>query len=164
MSIDFNNRHCQTITSEKLFGLCDNDNHTPAFISINSVDDYWIAIVQNDNEIPIVFTAIDHCIEILRDCGDMESCCDCMLTYPNNIVFVELKNKHKKWMESGIGQLEKTIEIYSNNHNLSLFSKRRAFVANRKHPNFQVIEVEIKQRIFSKFRVRVMAEATIPIN
>ena len=159
MSVDFSKRACQTILAEPQFGIRDTP---PAYVTTENRDQ-WIAVVENPQYKEIVFTALDKCIENVRANGEDESSCDCMLTYEHNIIFIELKEKNKAWKNSGIEQLEKTIEIYERDAGLANYSKRRAFVANRKHPHFQVIETDIKQRLYQTYKVRVMAEAIIQI-
>ena len=95
MSINFFKSTCQSQTNQYKFGLCDDPNEDPAYIDID-IDDCskWIAIVENNQEIEVIFTAIDNCIEILRSDGTMDNRCDCMLTYNNHLIFVELKEKN----------------------------------------------------------------------
>lgn len=160
MSVNFFDAACQNSTAELRFGIRDTP---PAYITTTDAH-LWIATVENTMQKNISFTAVDKCVENLRENGEEESSCDCILTYEGNIVFIELKEKAKAWKNSGIEQLEKTIEIFSRDASLDLYPRRRAFVANRKHPNFHVIETDIKQKLYQTYKVRVMAEATIPIN
>src|SRR5580700_10320823 len=104
MSIDFLLEDCSELTREKRFGICDDDK-TPAYIDAGEDEDKWIATVVNNVPKEITFRAIDNCIEILRENGEMESKCDVMMTYENNIVFLELKDKHSDWKSSGIDQI-----------------------------------------------------------
>lgn len=160
MSINFFEAGCQDSSAAQRFGIRDTP---PAYITTTDPN-LWIATVENPTQKNISFTAVDKCIENIRDNGEDESSCDCILTYDGNIVFIELKEKTKAWKNSGIEQLEKTIEIYNRDAGLAGYARRRAYVANRKHPNFQVIETDIKQRLYQTYKVRVMAEATIHIN
>lgn len=61
MSINFFDPNCQNRTNQSEFGLCDDPSPTPAYIDIDisHKDEKWIAIVDNSNEIEIIFTAID---------------------------------------------------------------------------------------------------------
>jgi hypothetical protein len=162
MAIDFKANQCQRSTTSDEFGLCDKENKTPAYISHDN-NEPWNATVLNESQINVTFTAIDNCIDIFRPNGDMESRCDGMLTYPDNIVFVELKNQRANWISDGIEQLEATIDIYKDNENLMAVRKRRAVVANRKHPHFHEIENETMQKFFSKNKVRLHIGSTIKI-
>ena len=103
MKKDFFKKTCQEKTKEKQFGLIDLQDGTAASINIDrQAKAEWIAIVNNDNQAEITFTAIDNCIPIYRPNGDLESRCDRMLTHANNIDFVELKAVRQGWIEGGI--------------------------------------------------------------
>ena len=123
----------------------------------------WIANVKNNNEINVTFTAIDNCITIYRKKGEKERSCDGMLTYTDNIVFVELKEKRKNWITDGTEQLEKTISKFAQNHNLMSIKKRRAFLSNKKHPLFKHSHKEEMQKFHKKFKVRLIINNTIKL-
>jgi hypothetical protein len=159
---DFLNVECLTITNRQEFGICDGADHNMAFLDFDN-NTAWICQVVNSQMTGIEFRAIDFCIEAVRADGNMESNCDCMLTYPDNIVFIELKNKVQDWREAGMKQLESTILQFASNHDLKAFRHKRAFVANRRHPNFHVIDVSDRRRFFDKYRVRLNIEAKIEI-
>jgi len=99
MAIDFFNNRCQQATSEKIFGLCDEEGtQKPAYIDISNQDN-WIAEIENEDQKEVYFIAIDNCIEIWRDDDPtkMEKRCDGMLGYDgNNLIFVELKDRKLK--------------------------------------------------------------------
>ncbi|MFN5514695.1 MAG: hypothetical protein ACK5CA_08085 [Cyanobacteriota bacterium] len=97
----------------------------------------WIAIVENCNKIEVTFTRIDKCIEIRESDGKR---CDGMLTYEDCIIFIELKErkgKTREWVKDGDEQLRNTIDIFSNNHNISGYKNKKAYIANKKRPHFQ---------------------------
>lgn len=139
MGINFFEPCCQTITNEVVFGLCDDPppSNAPAYIdTTNSIG--WIATVQNANATEVTFTAIDHCIDIRRDNGEMDSRCDAMLIYEDKIIFVELKERNSgKWFKKAEDQLRATISTFGANNNLSSYSQKIAYVANKLKPNFQ---------------------------
>ncbi|QJB42844.1 hypothetical protein [Dolichospermum flos-aquae] len=58
MSINFFDANCQSQTNQYKFGLCDDPNEDPAYIDTD-IDDCskWIAIVENNQEIEVIFTA-----------------------------------------------------------------------------------------------------------
>ena len=109
------------------------------------------------------FGILDNCIHVLRDNGEMDSQCDAMMTYNETIVFVELKNKRKDWKSEGIDQIEATLIRFIDNHTKYYygFKKKKAFVANRKHPNFHEIENETMARFFGKYKIRLDIQAEI---
>jgi hypothetical protein len=139
MGINFFDQDCQTITNAVEFGLCDDPlpSNTPAYIdTTNSL--VWIATVCNANAAEVTFTAIDHCINIKRDNGESDSRCDAMLTYRATIIFVELKERNnRKWIKKSEDQLRITIDNFRANHDLSLYSYKTAYMANKLKPNFQ---------------------------
>lgn len=92
MSVNFFEATCRKTASDIKFGLCDDDNTEPAFIDTDHEDD-WIATVINSSAKVVSFTAIDNCIEILRDNGDMDSRCDVMLNYRKQFVVRGVENK-----------------------------------------------------------------------
>jgi hypothetical protein len=162
MSVNFFEIGCQEqpITAQ-IFGICDKKNEK-AFTKLQEPKT-WIATVENLNLISITFTAIDGCIKILRDDGSTEKRCDCMLTYTDNIVFVELKEVEKSWTTEAIKQLEITIKQFIAEHDISVYRHKRAFACNRKHPRFQVIEPSLKKRFFDTYRVRLNIQGLIKI-
>jgi hypothetical protein len=159
MSVNFFKAECQQQTAADEFGLCDNGPNSWAYLTEDK-QTTWICKVLNPVLHQVEFTAIDKCIHILRDDGNDESSCDCMLTYPENIVFLELTESGKRWKEESIAQIESTLERFPTNE-LARFRHKRAFVANRRHPDFHVIDVETKQRFFRQYRVRINVEAEI---
>lgn len=163
MSVNFFESACtESSINHEEFGLCDDENGTKAY-SDHVDQTKWIATVKNSNRENISFTAIDNCIDVFREDGTQEKRCDGMLTYPDNIVFVELKNQRKDWMRDGLIQLETTIQLFAANHALSAIKHKRGFVSNKKHPAFQVLQPELKRRFFDQYRVRISAFSTIDI-
>lgn len=86
----------------------------------------------NPNTRKIDFYAIDHCILLVNN-GKR---CDCMLYISNNqeLVFVELKMKRKRWFREGAEQIIATLE-HLQKESLGNISSIRAFVANKFRPN-----------------------------
>lgn len=164
MNINFYDANCQENGINYLrFGLCDDENGAVAYVNTDQ-EDKWIATVDNPNRVLLTFTAVDNCIEIKRANGEMENRCDGMLTYPDNIVFVELKNQRTGgWLTDGLEQLESTIIAFRKNHSLDKIKYKRAFVANKRRIHFHVLDSERKRRFFDKYRVRLSVEGSIRI-
>jgi hypothetical protein len=166
MSVDFFKIECQEITTEKKFGLYDAEDSTPA--KINLIDEAsWNATVINHKAKEVLFTAIDNCIEMLRENGDMDSRCDAMLSYEDNLFFVELKNKRHSWQAEGLAQIESTINhLKAENEEFYFgFKKRKAIVSNSKHqfPRFQEINIEQREYFMKTHKVRIQFDAEIII-
>lgn len=162
MPVKFFDKNCQEqVRKDVLFGICDDQNNTPAYTTVSTAKT-WIAKVENDENKSVIFTAIDNCIEIRRENGEMGNRCDGMLTYDQNIVFIELKDERSNWIPHAIEQLEATI-LQFNQADLLTYRHRRAFACNKRHPNFHVINNELSQRFFTNHRVRLNIQATIKI-
>ncbi len=167
MKVDFFKQECRTITNEMKFGLCDDENNKePAYINITD-ESTWIATVINDTAKKIEFTAIDNCINIFRENGEMERRCDTMISYENNLLFVELKTKRADWKAEGLNQKEVTINsmLEHNENYYYSFTKRKAIVANSKHrfPSFQDYDTEQREYFKDKYKIRIQYEAEIVI-
>jgi hypothetical protein len=152
MSINFSQAQCQSITNIKLFGLCDDPppNSNPAYI--DSVDGAkWIAVVVNDYNYPITFTAIDNCITILRPDGKMAQRCDGMLSYNSTVIFVELKERAQlgsDWIKDAEGQLRTTIGYFEASAEAANFSVKKAYAANSEHPKFRTNQIQRMEAFF----------------
>lgn len=152
--IDFFISQCQTENIyAKKFGICDDEDEgakTPAYISTNPADK-WVAVVQNQTEKAINFTAVDNCIEIRRSNGDMDNRCDAILTNDEHIVFIELKvQRTSGWITHAVDeQLQTTIDHFKENCDINKYRYKRAFVCNRKFPRFNVSNKE-KMNVFIK--------------
>jgi hypothetical protein len=136
MQIDFFNKECQKSTHKDKFGICDDvdlNAKTPAYLDFENTND-WLVKVVNSSSQEIVFTAIDHCILKYDRTIDNPSRCDAMLIYENSIIFVELKNKLKK--PAQIAQLENTIRLFFENNIDRTFSKKEAYLSNKKKTVF----------------------------
>ena len=168
MSINFFDANCQSQTNQPKFGLCDDPPplENPAYI--DTVDcSKWIAIVENTQEIEVIFTAIDNCIEILRSNGEKENRCDGMLTYNNHIIFVELKTRkseNSKWVGKGEEQLKNTINVFIANHDLEIYKSKKAYIANNKKPNFQSSQITRMDKFKDETGFRLIIQNTIEIS
>jgi hypothetical protein len=137
MSVNFFDPQCQEMTIEIKFGLCDDKPHHSAYID-TSDSDKWIAIIENNGKVEVIFTAIDNCIDIRRPDGSKESRCDGMITYTDKIIFIELKERQSKgWIEKGESQLRTTISIFSSNNNIDQYELKAAYIANKFRPIFE---------------------------
>ena len=168
MSLNFFDANCQSQINQPKFGLCDDPPplENPAYI--DTVDcSKWIAIVENTQEIEVIFTAIDKCIEILRSDGKMDSRCDGMLTYNNSIIFVELKARkytNSVWIDDGDRQLRKTIAVFINHNDLAIYKSKMAYIANSKKPQFPYSHKEKMQKFRTDTGFRLIIQNTIKVS
>ncbi|TWV15132.1 hypothetical protein FQ707_02115 [Bacteroidaceae bacterium HV4-6-C5C] len=165
MPINFFTPLCQTENiRNKEFGICDDEdinNKTPAYI--DKIDPKkWIAIIKNTTGKSLNFTAIDNCVEIRKENGDMDNRCDGMLTNEENIVFIELKDQQKNWVQHAVDkQLQTTIDHFKANYDITKYKHKRAFACNRKHPRFQCSYKEKMSTFYQKNKIRLNLENVI---
>jgi hypothetical protein len=165
MSVDFFNTPCKEPALTNMeFGICDDQDGTKAYTSVG-ISTNWIATVINKTQIEVSFTSIDNCIIVLKEGTlDKESSCDGMLTFSNNVYLIELKNQRTGgWLPDAIDQLKNSIKLLKANNNLGEIRYKKAYACNRKHPNFQVIQVERKRKFYDETGFRIDAQAEIVI-
>jgi hypothetical protein len=166
MSVNFFESDCKEPSrQDKLFGICDDQNGTKAYTSITD-NTRWIAKVRNDSDLSISFTAIDNCIIVLKEgTRETESTCDGMITFSNGLYLVELKKQGTGgWLSVAKSQLENTIKLLMSNHNLEEYKYKKAYVCNKKHPNFTVIDAAERKAFFERtkgFRIDAQAEIVV---
>lgn len=148
MSLNFfDENYVREICSISEFGLCDGNNEKkePAYICCKKEEkESWGAIIINTNCVEITFLPVDNNISIIQENGNMAKRCDGILFVHRedlkSISFVELKERtdkqNKTWRKDGVEQLISTITAFSTHHNINEYSLRRAFVCNRKRPNY----------------------------
>lgn len=158
--MDFFTTTCQeSPRNDKIFGICDDENGERAY---TNVDDRtkWIATVKNNDKNKLVFTAVDKCI--IKDFEEEgRGRCDGMLTSPEHLYFIELKNEAKSWIPDAVEQLKSTIKFFKENHDLKRYRHKKAFVCNKKHRRFQEINNELNLRFFREYGFRIDIQAEI---
>lgn len=164
MNVDFFETECKEIArTDDTFGICDDDNGEKAYTTIEDRNK-WIAIVKNNTQKNVSFTAIDNCIEVFKKgTSNQESTCDGMLTFEETIYLIELKNQKSNWMNKAIQQLENTIKLILKHHDLTDFKYKKAFACNKNHPRFATIDHERNKRFFKEYGFRIDVQATITI-
>jgi hypothetical protein len=148
MSVEFFNTPCsEKPRNEKRFGLCDDDDESPAYSSLNN-EENWIATVESTAQ-EVVFTPIDKCIVPTKEGStDKESTCDGMLTSERSLILVELKNRGKHgYFAKGEDQLRNTIGLIQSSHSLN-YKYKKAYVCNKRHPHFTTLDNEMRRRFF----------------
>ncbi len=155
--------------AEKCFGICDDRDErtkTPAYVNTNiSEKEKWGTVVNNKTNVAINFIAVDNKIEIKRANGETENRCDAMLHNPKNIIFIELKNQRASWIEHAVQeQLQTTIDIFKQNHDMMQFECRRAYVCNVRYPYFAYSHKQMAQQFYQKNKVRLYIQREIDIS
>lgn len=139
MSVDFSRVECQDECDLKLFGICDDQppKEGPAYLSKGKFDGAdWIAVVVNDEQKNVWFTAVDHCLELPKRADGKEfQKCDAMLRYESTVIFAELKERtSKNWMKDADDQLRSTIGFFEDTEEARNFAIKRAHICNSLRP------------------------------
>ncbi len=146
--INFFRKECKTESNNEKFGLCDDPPPAtePAYINENNCRQ-WIAVVKNPQSQTVKFYAVDHCVPIYKEDGNMESRCDGILSYLNNLIFVELKERKKgQWFKKGREQLTVTIKRFKSECDLNTYDRVEAYVCNSLKPLSNMGQMENIQR------------------
>jgi hypothetical protein len=130
-----------------------------------------IANIENTNRWNVYFVPIDKNFICCKSNGrDEESLCDALLICVRpqkkyDFYFVELKEKEKSWETKGIEQLKTTIRIFKDGYSgfSACIAKKRAFLANKKHPYYQYNTTELREKFRDETDFILVICATIPI-
>lgn len=126
---------CEDVTQARRFGICDDKPNERAYVDGNKNNgDKWMAVVQNDNRKKVIFTALDHCIEIRKANGNMEKRCEGVITYDDTIIFIEIKERTgdaQTWVKDADKQLRNSISLITSKINLDRYSIKKASITNR---------------------------------
>ncbi|WP_303310217.1 hypothetical protein [Hymenobacter sp. BT730] len=161
------------VTNAAEFGLCD-DPHVAGTLKSRAYLDTsnpnkWIATVDNAPRYEVTFKGIDDCITIYKPVpltdGSLEeaSRCDGMLLYEDSIIFVELKEKRRSWLESSIGQLEATIKVFADSYDLTIYKRRMAYSVNKAHPRFNESRIQSANSFFKEAGIVLRTQAMIKL-
>jgi hypothetical protein len=181
LSVDFFKDECINVLSDKIFGLCDDDEGEekckPAYTDTNENNqdknkngkiekDDWIATVINSDAHNVTFIAVDNCISLKKEDGSDDEKCDVIIIYNNKIIFIELKNckrMNSRLVNKGISQLKSTIKHFKKHHNINGYSKKTAYISNRRKPEFIESTTKRMQKFKDETGVNLTIEATIEI-
>ncbi|GGH72892.1 hypothetical protein HNQ91_003535 [Filimonas zeae] len=159
--MNFFKRECQEppITDAQ-FGICDAAGGRAFTKTINP--ETWTAEVENRQQIPVVFTAIDNCVlqsYELEETGRFDG----MLTTNIHLYLVELKERQNSRISKSIQQLTDTINLLKQSHDLSRFRHKKAYAAIkvRSHPNFHIIRHSERQEFFQTYDFRLDLQTRI---
>ncbi|MFP5041504.1 hypothetical protein [Parasediminibacterium sp. JCM 36343] len=162
MALDFNKASFTETTSATIFGICDTPPPATnsAYLDYAKSDD-WIACVENDLSKPVIFTAIDHCTDIVPP--DAERC-DGMLRFEDTIIFVELKDRNSgRWLGKAKDQLSSTINIYKKEIGLNGLTKFYAYVSNKQRPYFYAANMSLAEEFEADTGFVLQVEQVIKI-
>lgn len=109
------------------------------------------AIVSNTTGAPLTFEPLDHNIVLHPTKDTTYSLCDCMLYNQEQLCFIELKAKGKEWLTDAVNQLSSTIDLFQGNHDMGAYSRRTAYAANKRHPQFHFSQKELMQTFRNRY-------------
>ena len=156
--MDFFNTACQSGPfKQDRFGLCDDQNATPAYVD-TTTPTKWVATVENPARKEVIFTAIDKCV--LQD-GDESGRgrCDGMLTTENLLYLVELKDQEPPWRQHAIDQLESSIKFLLAHHDVSRFRHKKAFACNKRRQVFATVDNNLQLQFRRDYGFRIDVQA-----
>lgn len=144
------------------FGIRENktEKEQPAYIDYNNRE-LWDAVVESNNKTDFNFIAVDNNIPYNDKIGNEKKRCDAMLYTGQTVIFIELKNQEKDWLNEAIGQLKSTIEHFKNEENIMNFKYRKAYACNKTHPNFNCQFESRMQKFYRETRVLLRSERII---
>lgn len=168
--IDFFDTKCQQIpVNRKSFGLKDDEDGKPAYITETQKDLWQAEIINNRGEngegYEIIFTAVDKCIiqdDQLKDTGR----CEGMLITKKHLFLVELKDKRKLNSGEMLDQLTDTINLLKRFHSekLDSFTHKKVYGCNsKKKGKFVVIDNEFKKSFQYNHGFRVDLQTNIVV-
>ena len=166
MSVNFLLNPCsEKARNDKEFGICDDQDGGKAYTTDTNSDD-WVANVSNENQADLTFTPIDNCIIVFKEGTRLkESTCDGMITFKDSLYLVELKDQGTSgWIPKAKDQLENTIRLLGQSHDLDEFRFKKAYACNKRHPRFQIIEASERKSFFERtngFRLDIQTGITI---
>jgi hypothetical protein len=165
MPIDFFINSCKTKSHKTEFGLCDDPPpaSNPAYIDEEDKSK-WIGVVQNKRGKKVEFIAIDACIDIRKPDGDLESRCDGLVSFENNLIFVELKCREGgQWLKKGREQLTITVNNFKANHNILDYNDVYANVCNSLRPLSHSGHSANIQQFYDETNLILKSDSTIEI-
>lgn len=166
MSLQFFTASCTDDTSASLFGLCDDKTNQRAYIATETQSN-WIAIVENPNQHEVKFIGIDNCVPIFRANGEIESRCDGLLLYNDNLIFVELKERDippAKWVKKGYEQLKTTILLFKQENDLSKYKSLKAYLVNSMRPNVPITQINKIQQFYTETSILLYIQQLIRLD
>ena len=146
MRENFMDAGCQTHSSRKKFGLCDDPPpaKNPAYID-EANGAKWIAVVINEYDYHCTFTAVDNCIDVRKPSGKPDKRCEGILSYNDTVIFVELKQRGalgSDWVKTAAEQIRVTIDHFERTDLAENFTEKKAYIANSEHPKFKESQID----------------------
>ena len=123
----------------------------------------WIATVHNFNKRETYIVALDKChVDTSKIDINMKRCDGLLYVKHQWLALVELKNQRTGAVPEAIEQLQNTISRLDQEE-VSLFSLRCAYVANKAHKTFSYSRAGTMQDFFNRTKFRLIITATIHV-
>jgi len=144
------------------FGICDNkiEKEKPAFV-IYENKDIWNAAIVSEMRDDFNFIAVDNNIPYNDKDGNEKKRCDAMVWTPESVVFIELKDQNRDWLDKAIEQLKSTIEHFDNVDGLNRFKFKKAYACNKARPFFNYQFKDRIQQFYNETGVNLRIEVLI---
>ncbi len=154
--------YSETVEIVPEFGICDNktEKEKPAFLLYDNKE-AWNAVVVSENKTDFNFIAVDNNIPYSDKKGNEKKRCDAMLWTSNSVVFIELKDQARDWLDKAIEQLKSTIEYFDNVDGLNKFKFKKAYVCNKARPFFNYQFKDRIQQFYNETGVNLRTEVLI---
>ncbi len=148
--------------NDVLFGI--NDDPKGAYSTVDGDSENWSAVVSNKAQQNLQFIPVDHNIQVKHE-GQDQSMCDGMMYNRDKswLTFIEIKDRRLDWKTKAKQQLEATIKIFSENHDILQYKYRYAYAVNSHHPNFQYSEAVSMQNFYSKWKFHLLYQRQIDV-
>ncbi len=144
------------------FGICEDKTakELPAYIDYDN-EDLWDAVVETHGLVDLNFIAVDNNIPYNDEKGNERKRCDAILYTEQTVVFIELKNQDRNWLNEAIGQLKSTIEHFKNEEDITKFKYRKSYACNKSHPHFNYQFKDRIQKFSKETRIILRTERVI---
>ncbi len=155
---------CETVVSSQVFGISDNESKKPCVVDTDvNNEEKWDITINNPNNKAITVNGIDNCIEIIRENGEQDNICDACIRYDQTIIFIEIKNKNRNWLEQAAHQISNTIKHFNEYNALNGYTIRKAYIANNRKPIFNYSHIKVQQKMLydHKFLLHISTKLDI---
>jgi Holliday junction resolvase-like predicted endonuclease len=146
---------CEAVVINQVFGISDIETSpkTPCTVDTDTNNQcHWDITVNNPKQKTIIFNGIDYCINILRDNGEKDNICDACIRYDDTIIFIEIKNKRRSWLDQAANQISNTIKHFEKNNALSHYKTCKAYIANKHRPMSNVNHALVSNKMLQEHK------------
>lgn len=152
------------LRNEPFFGIVDREAEPFARTTTEPADSPWDANVKNPSRQDMLFIPVDGNIAIKKNGNNVKLCEGLLYCVDNSfLAFIEIKNRRKSDFVKAEEQLASTINEFVANHDPKKFRMRKAYIADHRHPQFQVSHKVEMNEFRSKYGFRLLYQNTIEV-